>query len=259
MILRTAAVVLCSCGAALAQPPTFDVASVKRIVGASGGIRQEMTPTSLSLRGVPLGYCIRWAYGLGPLQTYQTIGPDWVDPPHAEFYDIVAKTAAPVTAGQLRLMLQTLLAERFKLAFHREKRDLSVIALTVGRNGPKLKPSEKADGDGQVMRRSLNVLDCEGFSMPRLAEFLDGMTRLPNESHPIVDGTGLTGTFDFTLDFEKHWDYDAAGAGSGRAGPLRHDGHGDETLPDIGLKLEAARAPVEVLVIDHAEKEPAAN
>jgi uncharacterized protein (TIGR03435 family) len=254
MKLWTAAVIVCYCGAALAQTPTFEVASVKRIV-ASGGIREAVTPTSLSLLGVPLGYCIRWAYGLHPYQEYRTAGPDWVDPPHAEYYDIVAKADGPVAVDQLRLMLRTLLADRFKLVLHREQKTLPVIALTVVKTGARLKPADKAEGDGQVKRRSLNVLDCEGFSMPRLAEFLDGITRLP-----IVDETGLTGAFDFTLDFEKYWDYDVAGKPV-----LDAQGHYDmmgtvmKTLPDLGLKLEARRAPIDVLVIDHVDKEPAAN
>jgi hypothetical protein len=66
----------------VAAPPAFDVASVKRIVGPSGGIKHETRPDSLSLLGVTLGYCIRWAYGLGPYQTYLTLGPEWIDPVH---------------------------------------------------------------------------------------------------------------------------------------------------------------------------------
>jgi uncharacterized protein (TIGR03435 family) len=253
-VLGPAAVALCACAAALAQPPRFEVASVKRIVGPSGGIRQETTPTSLSLRGVPLGYCIRWAYGLRPYQTYQTVGPDWVDPPHAEFYDIVAKTGGPVPVEQLRLMLRTLLADRFKLAIRSEKRERGVYALTVGKNGPKLKASEKADGEDRIKSSGINVLDCEGFSMARLAEFLTTMTGLPGTSTPIVDETGLAGTFDFTLDMEKHRDPvpDAEGH-------IDMEGMVMRTLPDIGLKLQAKRAAIEVLVIDRVEKEPAGN
>jgi uncharacterized protein (TIGR03435 family) len=245
--------------AALA-PPAFDAASVKRIAGPSGGVRQEVTPTSLSLRGVPLGYCIRWAYGLRPYQTYQTAGPDWVDPPHAQFYDIVAKAGGPVTVEQLRLMLQTLLADRFRLAVHREKKNLAGYALTVGKNGPKFIPSGKAEDQGQAKPRGVLVFDCEGFSMARLAEFLGTITWLPSEAIPILDETGLTGTFDFTLDLAKHREYDGSGAPV-----LDERGHIDmqrvvmSTLPDIGLKLEAKRAPVDVLVIDHVEKEPAGN
>jgi uncharacterized protein (TIGR03435 family) len=245
--------------AATAQP-SFEVASVKRIIGPSGGIRQEVTPTSLSLRGVPLGYCIRWAYGLRPYETYRTAGPEWVDPPHAEFYDVVAKTGSPATVGQLRLMLRALLAERFQLAIHSEKRSLSVYALTVGKTGPKLKPSRNAEVDGQFESGVVNVIICQGFSMARLAEFLGSMTGLPGQSTPIVDETGLQGAFDFTLDLAKHREYDASGA------PLLDArGHVDmesvvmRTVSDLGLKLEAKRAPVEVLVIDHAEKEPTGN
>lgn len=253
------AIVLWACGAATPQS-AFDVASVKRISGASGGIRQEITPTSLSMRGVTLGYCIRWAYGLRPYATYQTAGPGWIDPPYAEFYDIVAKTGTAVTPDQLRLMLRALLAERFKLVLRHEKRNLSVYALLTGKDGPELRPSVKPEDEGQIKPRGVNVFDCEGCSMLRLAEFLDSITRLPNDPAPVVDETGLHGTFDFSLDLQKHKEYDSSGAPV-----LDERGHIDmrgvvtRTLSDIGLRLEAKRSPMEVLVIDQAAREPTAN
>lgn len=262
-LLRAAAIAVCWSVAippsAIAQPPTFEVASVKRIVGATAGIRQEITPTSLTLRGVPLGYCIRWAYGMRPYQTYQTAGPalgsyPWVDPPRAEFYDILAKTSEPVSVERLRLMLQALLADRFRLALHREKRETPVYALVVGKTGPKLQPSVKPDAEDQPKSRGINVLECQGFSMARLAEFLTTMTGLPGSVTPIVDETGLTGTFDFTLDLAKHRDPEPDGQGH-----IDMEGMVRRTLPDIGLKLEARRSAIEVLVIDHVEKEPTGN
>jgi len=157
-------------------------------------------------------------------------------------------------------MLRALLAERFKLALHSEKRNLSVFVLAVSKNGPKLKPSEKAEGAGQIKPRGIDVIDCEGFSMARLAEFLGSMTGLPGESTPIVDGTGLQGAFDFTLDLAKHREYDGSGAPVVDArGHVDMEGVVRRALPDLGLKMEAKRAPVEVLVIDHAEKEPVGN
>jgi len=244
-----------------AAPPAFDVASVKRIVGPSGGIRQDVRPDSLSLRGVTLGYSIRWAYGLGPYQTYRTAGPDWVDPPHAQFYDIEAKTGGPVPVDQLRLMLQTLLADRFKLVLHRENRVFPVLAVVVGKDGPKLKKSaSQVDGEGQVKPRGAGVFDFEGAPMALLIDLLDGRTRLPNEPRPVVDETELQGAFDFTLDLQKYRELDSSGS------PLLDErGRVDmesvirRALPDLGLKLESKRAPVEVLVIDHVEKEPTAN
>jgi uncharacterized protein (TIGR03435 family) len=253
------AILALRCGAASAQP-TFDVASVKRIVGASGGIRQEITRTSLSMRGVTLGYCIRWAYGLRPYATYQTAGPSWVDPPYAEFYDVVAKTDVPATPEQLRMMLRTLLAARFKLVLHQEQRNTPIYALTTSKDGPKMVSSNKPEGEGEIKPRGVNVFDCEGCSMARLADFLDSITRLPNDPAPVVNETRLQGTFDFSLDLQKHKEYDAS-----RAPVLDDRGHVDmrgvvmRTLPDIGLKLEAKRSPIEVLVIDQASREPTAN
>jgi uncharacterized protein (TIGR03435 family) len=235
----------------VAQPPAFDIASVKRITGATNGIRQEITPTSLTLRGVPLGYCIRWAYGMRQYQTYRTAGPAGIDPPRCEFYDIVAKTSDPVSADRLRLMLQALLAERFNLVLRRETRKLPVYALTVGKDGPKLKPSQKPDGEEQPKSGGVNVLQCEGFSMARLAEFLTTITGLPGAVTPIVDQTGLPGTFDFTLDLARHRDPQPD-----REGHIDMEGRVMRALPDIGLKLVPKRAAIEVLVIDRAEKEP---
>jgi len=262
--MAVASVIVCAIFAQTATaPPAFDVASVKRIVGPSGGIRQDVRPDSLSLRGVTLGYSIRWAYGIGPYQTYRTAGPEWIDPPHAEFYDIEAKTGGPVPVDQLRLMLQTLLADRFKLALHRENRTLPVLAVVVGKDGPKLKKSaSQGDGEGQIKagRADVAVLDFQGATMARLIDFLDGRIRLPSEPRPVVDETGLTGAFDFTLDLQKYREFDSSGAPV-----LDERGRVDmetvirRALPDLGLRLESKRAPVEVLVVDHVEKEPTAN
>ncbi|HUB83791.1 MAG TPA: TIGR03435 family protein [Bryobacteraceae bacterium] len=243
--------VFCACAAAFAQAPAFDVASVKRITGASGGIGQEIAPASLTLRGVPLGYCIRWTYGMRPYQTWQTAGPAWIDPPRCEFYDIVAKTDTPVPVNQLRLMLQSLLAERFGLALHRESRRMPVYGLTADKGGPKLQPSSKPDSEGQPKWTGMNVYAFEGFSMAHLAEFLTTITGLPGAATPIVDETGLAGTYDFTLDIQQHRDPQPDAQGH-----IDTEGAVMRALPDIGLKLTPKPAPVEVLVIDRVEKQP---
>jgi uncharacterized protein (TIGR03435 family) len=81
---------------AQSQPPTaFDLASVRRNAGSRSGPTIQTSPDGLTLRGVTLGFCIRWAYGLRPYNTYQTVGPDWIDPPRPEFYDIEAKADRP--------------------------------------------------------------------------------------------------------------------------------------------------------------------
>ena len=244
---------------AFAQPPAFDVASVNRIVGPSGGVRHETRPGTLSLRGVPLGYCVRWAYGLPPYRTDLTVGADWIDPPNAEFYEIVAKTAAPEPVERLRIMLQTLLADRFQLVLHRERRLLSVLAVTVAKEGHKF--ARSTNEDGRITPRASDMtFDCQGCSMERLVDFLDRLARLPGETRPVVDGTGLHGTFDFTLDLQKFREFDNTGApvldASGRVDLQRVI---SRALPDLGLRLESKRVPVEVLVIDRAQKEPSGN
>src|SRR4051794_21095898 len=111
------------CGPVLAQPAAFEVASVKRSTEPNvGGYRHQITPDSLTMLHVSMGYCIRLAYGVS--RSYELAGPGWIDPPTEVLVDIVAKAGRPVSDAQIKLMLQTLLAERFKLAVHREKRNL---------------------------------------------------------------------------------------------------------------------------------------
>jgi uncharacterized protein (TIGR03435 family) len=234
--------------------PNFDVASVRRIANPSGGITHQTAPDSLTLRNVTLGYCIRWAYSLRPFQTYQTVGPDWIDPPHQEFYEIAAKSSAPVPEERLRLMLQTLLADRFRLVLHRESRNLAVFVLVTEPDGPKVIKSDLAEGEGETKTDRLNVFNCRGFSMGRLAEFLGTLMYLPSEARPIVDETGLAGRFDFTLDIQRYYN-----GSRDERGRIDMEGNVMRALPELGLKLVAKHAPVEVLVIDHVEKMPTAN
>ena len=198
---------------------------------------------------------------MGVYQTYRVAGPDWIDPPHTEFYDIEAKPDGPVPVEQLRLMLRGLLADRFKLALHRESRILPVLAVVVGKDGPKLKKSaNRGDGDGQMKSAGVLVYDFEGASMARLADLLDGLIRLPNEPRPVVDETGLGGAYDFTLNLAKHRDFDASGSEvHDERGRVDVEGIVRRALPDLGLQLESKRAPIQALVIDHVEKEPTAN
>jgi uncharacterized protein (TIGR03435 family) len=133
----------------------FDVASVRRLVGVPGGLTIETSPTGLTMDHVTLGSCIRWAYGRRALETWFTVGPDWIDPPHPEWYAITARTSEPVPTDQLRLMLRPLLAERFKLAFHRESRAMAAFALRTAPGTPKLARSDHSDGDGHIYQPPL--------------------------------------------------------------------------------------------------------
>ena len=148
-------------------------------------------------------------------------------------------------------MLQALLADRFKLTFHRQTKDLPVYALTVGKNGHKLHESE-GDGPGSIKPNKLGVV----AQRTTLAEAADLLSQ-PLQT-PVVDMTGLTGRYDFSIDLAPYI-----------SGDLRR-GPGDQA-PDIiaiamtaiqeqlGLKLEPRKAPIEMLVVDHAEKVPTEN
>jgi bla regulator protein blaR1 len=161
-------------------------------------------------------------------------GPAWFD---GDKYDITAKADGRVTNEQLRLMLQSLLATRFQLTFHRETRELVLYDLVVGKGGPKLHEVDKA---GLGLGLGETRLDGRGATMAILAGALsDRVGRL------VEDKTKLAGYYEFTLT----WAPEGAPAD-------------DRTQPDLftavqeqlGLRLEPAKGPVEVLSVDHAAK-----
>src|SRR5205814_6167137 len=100
---------------------------------------------------VTLRTCVQWAYGV---QSFQVTGPFWTG---AERYDIVAKTPSAASQQKLRAMLQSLLAERFKLEIHRDTKEMQVYTLVVGKNGHKLKASED-DGEPSLSPGRVNVV-----------------------------------------------------------------------------------------------------
>ena len=137
-------------GQAAAESPTFEVASVKPAEPQTGmGIRVMMRggpgsadPGQITYSNVSLKNVLTIAYAV---KGYQISGPKWLD---SERFDIVAKIAKGATKEQFQLMLQNLLAERFKLTLHHETKELPMYALVVGKGGPKLKESVEEDGAG---------------------------------------------------------------------------------------------------------------
>jgi uncharacterized protein (TIGR03435 family) len=251
-----AGVLSLSLGSLLAQTaaqPAFEVASVKALAGATHGGPETISPDGINFPGSSLGYLIRWAYGLHPYQSFETVGPSWIEPGlGCVWFSIVAKADGPVPVAQLRLMLRTLLAERLKLSLHREMKDMPVYVLTVAKDGPKFHKSEKETDDWPKARGVglVPAFEFHGAPMSRLLAVLSAnLTRL------LLDETGLEGGYDFTLDESKYQDYVTRGE-NGRADM---DAAYNKALQDIGLRLEPKRRPVEVLVIDHAEKTPVEN
>lgn len=227
----------------LAQPPAFDAASVKLATEesmAAGGRRIQTTPNTLTTHGLSLRACILWAYGMPA----QVAGPDWLNDVRL---DIVAKAAQPVGDKQLYLMLKSLLIERMGLKTHVEKREIPVYALTLAKGGPKFSAST-TEGP-EVTRQEKGAIVVQRASLSELAAELSGK----GFDRPVIDATGLTGRYDVRLDM-------AAVAAANQADRTDPMGVMMSALEDqMGLKVVGRKGQVDVLVIDHVEKQPAAN
>jgi uncharacterized protein (TIGR03435 family) len=199
-----------------------------------------------------LGLIIQEVYGLKSFQIVDA--PRWLSDNDLSF-DIEAKSATPATNDQLKLMAQALLAERFQLKVHRDTREMPVYVLTVGKNGRKV-PTLPNDGrlltHGAIERVSPAVIRGDNVTMATLIRNLSKYGK-----RPILDKTDIAEPFDFHLE----WAPDNAAAKS-----MKTEQPPDDSRPSIfaaiqeqlGLKLTAQKAPVEVMVIDHVEK-PSAN
>lgn len=227
-------------------PPRFEVASVKptqhgrNAEGLSISSDPE-TPSPGSFRATnnSLGELIRWAY---QVKRYQVVGPNWLDE-DPECFDIEARMDPGTSRPQVRLMLRALLAERFKLALHRETRIFPVYELIVAKNGPRLAPV-KADAKGGLSYdgKFWSTLTAEKTTAARLASFLSDRLE-----HPVIDKTGIATQFPVNLEYRIADDDE------------RHPSLFTALQESLGLKLQPGKGSVEVLVIDHIEKAPAEN
>jgi uncharacterized protein (TIGR03435 family) len=231
--------------AVYAQPapiPQFDVSTVKPTSAASNASSGISTSHGLiDARNVTLQRCIIGAYSIGPHQV--SGGPDWA---YSDRWDILAKSDQPIDDDDvLNKMLQALLADRFKLTLRRETRTLPAYVIEVDKNGPKL---EKAEGGNSVTNTyTTNTgrvrIEVKRTDMDAFAQILARTMDLP-----VVNQTGLAGIFNFTL----RWTLDSAPPSDRQT---EDDVSIFTALPEqLGLRLHAAKAPVEVLVIDHTER-----
>lgn len=256
-MLSKLALLLALAPLAPAQPaPAFDVASVK-VLTTSTGPKVDLKPTSLELSNVTLGYCIRWANNLPPLATYLTSGPEWIDPPRAQFYTILAKTEHPARPEEMRAMLRTLLAQRFQLTLHRENKSRTVNVVSAGSTKPKMKRSNEDDPEGQVKPIDPLSFNMIGFTMPHLMQFVNSMAWLPSDdARPFLDDTGLDGAYDFKLDLQRYRSMTAP-ADQQETGRVDMEYLIARALESLGFRVTVKKAPVETLVIDHVERQPA--
>ena len=224
----------------------YEVVSIHQNKSGTRGGQFNTEASGLTVTNMPLQTIIKVAYGL---QDYQiAAGPAWLE---TDRYDIAAKGPGPLRDDDQPRMMQALLADRFKLAVHRESKEMQGYALVVTRSGFKLSAS-KADGDNWA-RTGRGSLTCQGVSMSRLASILAG--RL---GRPIVDATHIDGAFDFKLEWTP--DPGQPLGPKERAEPLPADDNSSgpsiytALQEQLGLKLEARKASIEVVVIDHIER-----
>jgi uncharacterized protein (TIGR03435 family) len=281
--LLAAAAAVSSAFGQSAVAPRFEVVSIKLNPQGPADFRgvepvRTLPGGRLIAERAQLRYFIQYAYGVKPFQLLG--GPGWID---SAYYDIDAKAEGNPSGSEVRLMMQALLEDRFQLKARRETRELPVYELTAAKGGLKLPPPKPggclspdpnapppppAPGRGTPCGHALIMLSPSGgrllggqVSMPELARVLSNVL-----ARTVIDKTGFTGSFDVGLEFSP----DEALAGlpipAGPNDPRIPSVSADPGKPSIfgamqeqlGIKVESAKGPVEVILIDRVEK-PAEN
>jgi uncharacterized protein (TIGR03435 family) len=197
------------------------------------------------------------------VQADQLSGPDWLG---AEKFDITANIRKGTTQEQVNVMLQNLLIERFKLALHHTTKEGPVYELTVAKGGPKLKESSNSVARGGHTRmetahvNGLQRKTCRGCTMAELIEGVQGFDEKRMAPDRIVDKTGLSGKYDFTLEYVSST---APGMPLKLSALQSQSNAGQDVFAalekQLGLRLDKGRAAVDMVIVDHIEKTPAEN
>ena len=241
MLRVVASLAVCVSGMACAQStagPQFEVAAIKPSRADTGSSGLHTGHGRLTAANVTLKRCIMGAYAVGPNQIFG--GPSWLD---SDRWEIIAKAEQPVGDHDLMSMLQTLLAERFKLTLHHESKPIKAYVLEVGKNGPKL---EKGDGEEAKTGGGRGSIVATNSTIDHFAEVLARQMELP-----VLNHTGLAGVFNLKLEWTPE-SFSAVKPVDNSTG----DGPSLFTAiqEQLGLRLRAQKEPVDVLVIDHVER-----
>ena len=290
MFARSVALLALAC-AAHAQTPAFEVASVKLSEPITPALVQSgrlnigvsIDATHVRISKLSLSDLVRLAWQIKP---YQYDGPSWMN---VQRYDIQAALPEGGKRGQVPAMLQTLLAERFKLVFHRESREIPVFALVTTKDGHRLKPSAPRentapspqirggatvvgnatvhsgpDGDSRLTPLPGGNMRVETahMTLAAFADVLNGYTE-----RPVLNMTGIEGAYDMEFEISAE-EFRNVRRAHGAAIPPAPPGDTAtdpagvslaSSLQKLGLKLESRKSAVEVLVVDKAEKMPTEN
>ena len=223
--------------ASAAMPASFEVVSIRPVPPDSMGGISEPVGTEFRAQAIPLSVLVQLTFGINP---NQMVIPDWAQ---SAKFDIAAKTgsAIPLTYAQMKPLMLKMMAERFGMTYHRETREVQGYDMVPAKSGLKLTPAQPGSSRGGSGRPgSITLLNTT-------MQFFAGMLTATLK-RPVADKTGASGDYEVKLRFAPESDADSA-------------------LPSIftalqeqmGIKLEPAKVPVEMIVIDHLDKTPTEN
>jgi uncharacterized protein (TIGR03435 family) len=240
--------------------PSFEVATIKPNESGAPSLQGiTMNGRNFRTRNSSLGDLIHFAYDV---QTKQIVNaPEWMEKDRYDIAAVLEEQGVP-NAEQVKIMIRKLLADRFKLTFHHDKKELSAYLLTVAKDGQKLTPTQRPGPQPGIGFRpgtgglTLIVMNAT------MADF-SGLLQVLVLDRPVVDETGLKGNFDFQCTFtpdESQFNghppmpppqqTGTANTSSAPSAPSLYDAFQQQ----LGLKLSAKKTSVDVIVIDHVEK-----
>jgi uncharacterized protein (TIGR03435 family) len=221
--------------------PAYVVASVKPNASFSDSSSSHGSTGQIVFTNLSLKRYIERAFNVKP---FQVVGPDWMESVH---FDITAKYPPDTKDADRPAMLRTLLEDRFKLAVHRESKEMAGYGLVVAKGGFKLKPVEAGGSGTDSHGGRVRVLTAKKVSLAQVADFV---ARVLGEV--VVEKTGIDGVYDFEL----RWTVDDQAPGvEAETAPSLFTAL-QETL---GLRLQRQKVPVEMIVVDHVERVPTEN